>query len=43
MNNVELSGGIRYIMVGDATTETIGAEFADNSGLAIGMSVGYHF
>lgn len=43
VDNVELSGGVRYIMLGDATTDGIGAEFADNSGLAIGLSVGYHF
>ena len=28
-NGIELTGGVRYIMVGDATTETIGAVFAD--------------
>ncbi len=43
MDNVELTGGIRYIMVGDAVTESIGADFAGNSALAIGLSVGYHF
>uniref|UniRef100_UPI0040482392 OmpP1/FadL family transporter n=1 Tax=Yoonia sp. TaxID=2212373 RepID=UPI0040482392 len=42
-NGIELTGGVRYIMVGDATTETIGAVFADNSAVAVGLKVAYNF
>lgn len=42
-NGVELTGGVRYIMAGDAVTETIGAEFADNSAVAIGLKVAYTY
>lgn len=42
-NGVELTGGVRYVMVGDATTETIDAEFADNSAVAIGLKVAYTY
>jgi len=42
-NGIELTGGVRYIMVGDATTEAIGAVFADNSAVAVGLKVAYNF
>lgn len=42
-NGMELTGGVRYIMPGDATTETIGAEFADNSAIAVGLKIAYTF
>ncbi|MEL6683329.1 MAG: outer membrane protein transport protein [Pseudomonadota bacterium] len=41
-SGVELSGGVRYIAVGDATTG-IGAEFDDNSAIAAGFKVGFNF
>jgi long-chain fatty acid transport protein len=40
---LELTGGVRYIMLGDAVTEGFGAEFADNTALALGVSIGYRF
>lgn len=40
---LELTGGVRYIMLGDATTEGFGAEFADNTALALGVSIAYRF
>tara|TARA_R110002051_G_scaffold57104_2_gene105783 strand:- start:8657 stop:9703 length:1047 start_codon:yes stop_codon:yes gene_type:complete len=40
---IELTGGVRYIMAGDTTTETIGAEFSDNSAVAVGLKVAYNF
>jgi long-chain fatty acid transport protein len=40
---LEVTGGVRYIMLGDATTEGFGAEFADNTALALGVSIGYRF
>ena len=42
-DNVKLSGGVRYIKIGDAVTETIGGVFTDNSAVAIGLKVGYTF
>ena len=42
-NGVELTGGVRYVMAGDAKTEEIGAEFADNSAVAIGLKVAYTY
>ncbi len=42
-DNVKLSGGVRYIKIGDAVTETVGGVFNDNSAVAIGLKVGYTF
>lgn len=41
--NIELSGGVSFIELGDATTQTIGAEFADNSAVGVGFRVGISF
>ncbi len=38
--NMKVTGGVRYVMVGDATT-TINADFSDNSALAFGLKVGF--
>ena len=46
MNNVSFSGGIRYIVPGDAeaeTADTSRASFADNSAVAVGFKVAYNF
>jgi len=44
IDNIEITGGVRYVMLGDATTEApISAEFADNSALGVGLSVAYRF
>jgi long-subunit fatty acid transport protein len=40
---VKISGGLRYVMIGDAVTETIGAVFNDNSAVAAGIKVGFSF
>lgn len=40
-NGVEISGGIRYIMIGDA--ETSFATFEDNSATAVGLKVAYTY
>ena len=42
VNNVKITGGIRYIDIGDATT-TIGANFSDNSAIGVGVKVGVSF
>jgi len=46
IDNVSISGGIRYIVLGDAfaqTSDTPRAEFKDNDAVAIGFKVGYNF
>lgn len=42
-NGVELSGGVRYTRLGDATTRTFGAEFEGNDAVSVGLRVGYRF
>ncbi len=41
-NGIKFTGGVEYVMVGDATDGS-GVEFADNSALAVGLSIGYQF
>jgi long-chain fatty acid transport protein len=46
IDDVTLSGGIRYIVAGDAsaaTADTARSEFSDNSAVAVGFKVGYNF
>lgn len=49
-DNVTISGGIRYVVIGDARPEldvpavdTPYAEFEDNSAVAVGFKIGYSF
>ncbi|WP_341365741.1 outer membrane beta-barrel protein [Yoonia sp. BS5-3] len=42
VNDVKFTGGIEYAVVGDATDGS-GVEFADNSAIAVGLSIGYSF
>ena len=43
-NGVEVSGGIRYVDLGNTVTESpIGGVFNDNDAVAIGLKVGYSF
>jgi long-chain fatty acid transport protein len=47
-NGFEISGGVRYIVLGDATPETgtpdvARASFTDNSAVAIGLKLAYSF
>jgi len=40
----DISGGIRYVWLGDATTEPpVGGTFEDNTAIALGVSIGYSF
>lgn len=39
----EVTLGARYFWLGDATTQTLGAEFADSSALGLGLRVAYNF
>ncbi len=41
-DGVEVSGGVRYVDIGDATT-TIGSSFTDNSAIGLGLKVAYSF
>jgi long-subunit fatty acid transport protein len=46
MDNVILSGGVRYIMPGDAsaqTADTARADFSDNDAIAVGFKVAYTY
>jgi long-chain fatty acid transport protein len=42
MDNMKITAGIRYVEIGDATT-SIGANFTDNSGVGVGIRIGYTF
>jgi long-subunit fatty acid transport protein len=42
MDNVKITGAVRYVDIGDATT-SIGARFEDNSGVGVGFRIGYTF
>lgn len=44
-SGIELTGGVRYIWVGDATTALgpLSPEFTDNSAMAISLKVAYNF
>ena len=39
--NMKISGGVTYIMLGDATTDDLGAEFTDNTALGAGVKVAF--
>lgn len=43
MDDVSITGGVRYVKVGDAVTDNNVAVFEDNSALAIGVSVKFGF
>jgi long-chain fatty acid transport protein len=43
MGDMSISGGVRYVMLGDATTETVGASFTGNTAIGVGIKVGFGF
>lgn len=43
MDNLKITGGVRYVDIGDATTKAIGSKFTGNSGVAAGIRVGVSF
>lgn len=43
VDNVKITGGIRYVDIGNANTSTVGGVFRDNDAVAIGLKVGYTF
>lgn len=42
-DTVAVSGGVRYVWVGDATTSGLNAEFEDNDAFGVGLKVSYNF
>ena len=42
-NGMEMSGGIRYVDLGDTTTQTLASSFTKNSVTAIGLKLAYHY
>ncbi|MEO8240955.1 MAG: transporter [bacterium] len=42
-NRIKVTGGVMYRKLGDATTDTTGAEFSGNSALGVGMKVALSF
>ena len=46
VDSISFSGGVRYIILGDADAQTGGsahAAFSNNSAVAIGLKVGYNY
>lgn len=41
--NMKISGGVRYVKLGDATALSGASEFTDNSALGVGVKVGWSF
>lgn len=43
MDRTEITAGVRYIRLGDATTQLIGADFTDNDAVAFGLRLTQRF
>jgi long-subunit fatty acid transport protein len=44
LDNMKITGGVRYVEIGDATTNPpISGNFTDNSGVGFGIKIGYTF
>ncbi|MBV1903793.1 MAG: hypothetical protein KUG58_09180 [Marinosulfonomonas sp.] len=43
IDRMKISGGIRYVDLGDATARTVGGVFSGNSAIGIGLQLGYSF
>lgn len=41
--NMEISAGVRYVALGDATTELLFSEFSDNAAIGAGVKVAFRF
>lgn len=41
--NMKISGGVRYALIGDATTTTVGSTFDGNKAIGAGVKVGFSF
>lgn len=43
IDKIKITGGIRYVEIGDATTSGIRSQFADNDGVGVGLRIAYNF
>jgi long-subunit fatty acid transport protein len=43
VDNIKITGGVRYVDIGDATTKGVGSNFSGNDGIGIGFRVAYSF
>ncbi len=44
LDNMKITGGVRYVDIGDATTNApVSGAFTDNSGVGVGIKIGYTF
>jgi long-subunit fatty acid transport protein len=43
IDNTEITAGVRYVDIGDATTEGLNAKFQNNDGIGVGIRIGYTF
>ena len=43
MDNMKISGGVRYVKIGDATALSGASEFTDNSAIGFGVKVSFSF
>lgn len=43
MDNMKITGGVRYVDIGDAVTELVGGNFSGNDGIGVGIKIGYSF
>jgi hypothetical protein len=44
MDNIKITGGVRYVVLGDATTEDLPVnDWADNTATAAGVKIAYTF
>ncbi|MBV1867879.1 MAG: hypothetical protein KUG69_08240 [Marinosulfonomonas sp.] len=43
VGRVKISGGVRYVELGDVTTRNVGGVFTDSSAVALGLQIGYSF
>ena len=42
-DNMKITGGVRYVQIGDATALSGASQFSDNSAIGVGIKVGFSF
>lgn len=43
VDNIKITGGVRYVDIGDATTKSVGSDFSGNDGIGVGVRIAYSF
>ncbi|MGL4279728.1 MAG: hypothetical protein ACRCS0_05125, partial [Albidovulum sp.] len=43
IDNIKITGGVRYVDIGDTTTKGVRSQFSDNDGVGVGIRVAYSF